>query len=118
MICSGFGNIIYNKEPLVKYRRHGNSVTAEGKNNLELLTWRIKKFFVGDSLRQIKKQLIEYQNLYANNLKDEDKKLLKLFTNEKYSLINAIKKTFYPKRFRRKIIDEIMLRCIFLIGKL
>ena len=38
--------------------------------------------------------------------------------NKKYNFINALKKTFYPKRFRRKLIDEISVRILFLIGKL
>ena len=61
---------------------------------------------------------MEYSNLYRDNLCKEDKKVLDLFNNKKYSLKKALKKTFYPKRFRRKISDEIMVRILFLIGKL
>ena len=118
MICSGFGIVIYDDKPEVKYRRHSQSVTVEGKGFLEFQIWRIKKFFIGDSLKIIKKQIMEYSNLYRDNLCKEDKKVLDLFNNKKYSLKKALKKTFYPKRFRRKISDEIMVRILFLIGKL
>lgn len=118
MICSGFGEIVYDSESLVKYRRHGKSVTAEGKNFLEIFFWRVKKFFVEDSLAIIRKQLREYEHLYGKELSLENQKLLSLFTNEKYYLIKALKKTFYPRRFRRKWIDEISVRILFLIGKL
>lgn len=118
MICSGFGKIIYDDNSLVKYRRHNKSVTVEGKSKLELLIFRIKKFLVGDSLNQIKKQIREYEKYYSNKLNYNDRKLLKLFTNKKYSFINSIKKTFYPKRFRRKLTDEICVRILFLFGRL
>lgn len=118
MICSGFGEIIYDDKSLVKYRRHNKSVTVEGRSKKELFIWRVKKFLVGDSLKQIKKQLQEYENLYADRLNMEDKQLLKMFTKEKYNFIIALKKTFYPKRFRRKISDEIAVRILFLFGKL
>ena len=118
MICSGFGEVIYDDKSLVKYRRHNKSVTVEGRSQKELFIWRVKKFLVGDSLKQIKKQLKEYENLYQDKLSSENQKLLKLFTKEKYSIITALKKTFYPKRFRRKFIDEVSVRILFLFGKL
>lgn len=118
MICAGMGKITYDEKPLVKYRRHTKSVTAEGKNFIELQVWRIKKFLKSDNLKKIKKQLIEFESYFGSNLKEEDKKVLNLFTNEKYNFSKALLKTFYPKRFRRKISDEILLRILFLIGKL
>lgn len=118
MICSGFGEIIYDDKSLVKYRRHNKSVTVEGKSKLQLFIWRVKEFLINDSLKQIKKQLQEYEKLYSNNLTEKNKKLLKLFTNEKYNFLIALKKTFYPKRFRRKFIDEISVRILFIFGNL
>ena len=118
MICSGFGEIIYDDKSLVKYRRHNKSVTVEGKSKFELFMWRVKKFLFGDSLKEIKQQLQEYQKFFNDKLKEDDKKLLNMFTKENYSFKCSIKKAFYPKRFRRKISDEIMLRIMFIIGKL
>lgn len=118
MICSGFGEIIYDDKSLVKYRRHNKSVTVEGKSPWELFKWRVKNFFVEDSLKEIKMQWIDYKNFYYNKLNEKDKKLLNLFAREKYNFLIALRKTFYPKRFRRKIADEISVRFLFLIGKL
>lgn len=118
MICSGFGEIVYDDKSLVKYRRHNKSVTVEGKSKIQLFVWRFKEFLIGNSLKQIKKQLQEYEKFYSDNLTEENKKLLKLFTNERYNFLTALKKTFYPKRFRRKIIDEISVRILFILGKL
>lgn len=118
MICSGFGEIIYDDKSLVKYRRHNKSVTVEGRSKVQLFIWRVKEFLVGDSLKQIKKQLQEYDKFYSGNLTEENRNLLKLFTNEKYNFGVALKKVFYPKRFRRKFVDEISVRVLFLFGKL
>ena len=118
MICSGFGEIIYDNKSLVKYRRHNKSVTVEGKSPIQLFIWRVKKFFIGDSLKQIKKQWIDYEKFYSDRLDSENKKLIKLFAREKYNFFIALKKTFYPKKFRRRFVDEISVRILFLIGKL
>lgn len=118
MLCAGLGNMVYDKESLVKYRRHTTSVTAEGKNFVQFQIWRIKKFILNDSLKLIRKQLIEFGNIYIDKLDKENQKLMKLFMNEKYNFLNSIKKAFYPKKFRKKTIDEILLRIIFIIGML
>ena len=118
MVCAGMGNIVYDEKPLVKYRRHTKSVTAEGKNFFELQMWRIKKFLKSDDLKKIKKQIKEYDKYFEADLNKENKEVLKLFTNEKYSFINSMHKFFYPKRFRKKISDEILLRILFIFGKL
>ena len=118
MICSGFGEIVYDDKSLVRYRRHNKSVTVEGKSKIQLFVWRVKEFLIGNSLKQIKKEIQEYEKFYSDNLTEENKKLLKLFTNEKYNFLTALKKTFYPKRFRRKMIEEISVRILFILGKL
>lgn len=116
MLCSAFGELYYDDKSLVKYRRHTKAVTAEGKSFIELQIWRIKKILFGNMLKTIKEQIKEFYKIYGEELKEEDKKIIKLFVNEKYSFTNSIKKCFYPKRFRRKIVDEILLRIMFLCG--
>lgn len=116
MLCTGLGNIVYDDKALIRYRRHTSSVTVEGMNFIQFQIWRVKKCFFGDMIKDVKKQIIEFGNLYNNNLKEDDKKVIKLFMNEKYNFVNAVKKVFYPKRFRKKLTDEIFIRMIFMIG--
>ncbi len=118
MICSGMGEVIYDRVPTLKYRRTGKNVSPAGKGFIAFQIWRIKKFFINDYFSNVKQELIEFEKLFGNQLKQEDEKLLTLFTNEKYNFLNSMKKVFYPKMFRQKFIDELMLRFVFLIGKL
>ncbi len=116
MLCSGLGKVIYDTTPVLKYRRHDNNVSAGGMNFIKFQIWRIKKFFVNGYFKNVKEQLKEYETLYGNKLSKENQKLLKLFTNTSFG--NWFKKVFYPKMFRQKLTDEILLRIIFVIGKL
>lgn len=117
MICSSLGEVKYVPKALVRYRRLNNSVTAEGRGIIAVFKWRIKKLLVGGGLKKFKTQILDFKELFYDELDENKKDLLDLFT-EKYSLINAIKKCFYPKRFRRKILDEIIVRILFLFGVL
>lgn len=118
MICSGIGEVIYDKVPTLKYRRTGKNVSPGGKGFIAFQIWRIKKFFVNDYFSNVKDEIIEFEKLFGDKLSAKDRKLLSLFTNKKYSFVKSMKKVFYPKMFRQKLIDEIMIRFIFLIGKL
>ena len=62
--------------------------------------------------------MINFKKTYYNNLSDENKKELDLFSNEKYNFFRALKKVFYSKKLRSRAIDDIMLRVLFLIGVL
>ena len=117
-ICSSMGNVIYDKTQTLKYRRTGNNVSAGGKSFIAFQIWRIKKFFFNNYFKNVKEEIIEFDDKFSNKLNAKDKKVLGLFTNKRYSFIKSMKKVFYPKMFRQKITDEIMIRFMFLIGKL
>ena len=114
MICSGMGKVIYDNESLVKYRRHNKSVTVEGKSKIQLFKWRIKEFILGESLKEIKGQWIEYKSLFYDRLNEEDKKILDLFCDKK----RIMKKVFYPKKLRRKKLDDLSVRLLMLFRML
>ena len=73
---------------------------------------------MNDGIKDIKRQMLNYKKIYYNKLSDQDKKELDLFSKEKYNFLTSLKKMFYPKRLRSRIIDDIMLRILFLIGVL
>ncbi len=118
LLCIGLGNVAYNNVTTVKYRRRKENATSEGQGYFRLLIWRVKNLLFNDGIRDIKQQMINFKDYYYYSLSDENKKILDLFANEQYSFLNVIKKTFYPKKIRRNIFDDFMLRIIFLIGVL
>ena len=60
----------------------------------------------------------EVRKLYDNDVNLEGDLCCSILQiRDKYSF-DAFKKVCFPKRLRERVIDEIMLRCIFLIGKL
>lgn len=118
LICIGMGNVAYSDTTVVKYRRMKTNATVEGQGYIRLFIWRIKNLLMNDGIKDIKRQMINYKNTYYDELSDENKKVLDLFSKEKYNFFRAIRKTFYPKKLRSRLIDEIMLRVLFLIGVL
>lgn len=117
MLCAGLGEVIYDNTPTVKYRRHSSNVSPGGMGFIKFQAWRIKKFLVNDYFKQVRKQIKEFYKLYGSELSDDNRRELKLFADDK-RFVNALKKLFSIRLYRQKISDEMMLRVMFLIGKL
>lgn len=118
LVCIGLGNVAYDNVTTVKYRRRKENATSEGQGYFRLLIWRIKHLLVDDGMKDIKQQMINYSDYYYYQLSDEDKKTIKLFTETENSFSLVMKKFFYPKRYRDNVLDDIMLRIVFLMGVL
>lgn len=114
MVCSGLGKVIYDPRSLMKYRRHGNNITPSAQDKIKLVVWRIKHFFIDGHIKDIQAMIQEYSDMYADQLCEENKKILEMLT--KRNINTALKKIFFPKMFRQNIPDEIMLRGLFLFG--
>jgi rhamnosyltransferase len=118
ILCVSLGNVAYDNVTTVKYRRRKENATSEGQGYFRLLVWRFKHLIFGDGMSNIKQQMINFKDYYYYELSDENKKILDLFSAEGYDFKRALQKAFYGKRIRRNLIDDIMLRVIFLIGVL
>ena len=118
LVCIGLGNVAYDNVTTVKYRRRKENATSEGQGYFRLLAWGIKHLLVGDGMKDIKQQMINFREYYYYQLSEENKKILKLFSEKENSFSLVMKKFFYPKRFRDNLLDDIMLRIIFLMGVL
>lgn len=119
MICAAFGRVLYDREYCaVKYRRLEQSVSPGGKNFIALQVWRFKKFFINDYFSKIRGQLQEFGKFYYEKLSQEDQQVMKLFLKRKYTLVYAVKKTVYPVWFRQGLVEELMVRVLFLTGRL
>lgn len=118
LLCIGLGNVEYNNVTTVKYRRRKQNATSEGQGYIRLLMWRIKNLLFKNGMKDIKQQMLNFKEIYYNDLTEENKKIIDLFSNEKYNFFIALKKAFYPQRIRRSLIDDLMLRIIFILGVL
>ena len=116
MICAGMGNILYNDETVVKYRRFQKNATAEGQNAFQVLLWRIKHLITNSGMKDIKIQQQEYKKMFYDRLPEENQRILDIFVQEKYNFFKSLKKAFYPHKIRRKLIDDLMIRILFVFG--
>ena len=118
ILCIGLGNVAHDDVTTVKYRRMKKNATSEGQGYFRLLIWRIKNLVLKNGIKDVKRQMLNFKEIYYNDLTEENKKILDIFANEKYNFFLDLKKAFYPKKIRNKLIDDFMLRIIFILGVL
>lgn len=115
--CAACGIVLYDSEPGAEYRRHENAVTNNTNPSSKLKRY-LKEantvFFQNENYEHIR--LIINYLLNTKGLLVNDRKFLELFSD--VSPLKQIKKVFYPRRYRKFLLDEIGYRFVMLIGKI
>ncbi|MCR4590441.1 MAG: glycosyltransferase [Lachnospiraceae bacterium] len=119
MCCTAFGSACYDPVPCALHRRHENAATPEAKTFAQIQRHRIKHFFFSDEgFRFVRDGLNEFYDVFRDRLPPGAHKTLSFFLNSPPRPLSGIQKAFYPKRLRYEFFDEILLRLIFLFGRL
>lgn len=113
---AGCGKILADDQAYAMYRRHGTTVTSD-MSLLGTMKWRMRKFIKGRGLSEYKNAIKDIKIVFYDKLSEEDKKLVDLFASDKY-FKNVLKRVFYSHRLRKKAMDEVILRLLFLANML
>lgn len=113
-LCSAFGEIVYDDRVCALYRRHGKNHSQDSFDFIRFQWWRFKNFWLDSKFTEYQTFLREFYRFYADRLPPEQRSALQLFQSRGH----ALKKACYPKRLRSTVLDEIILRTVFLMRKL
>ena len=113
MIVAAFGKYYMSDEVDAVHRQHNNNTSP---------LYFLKK--IPDGLKLLKGDDIytrnarEFYHLFRDELDEKQKEICELFLNEKYHVVTAFRKAFYPKRWNPQIKVELVLRMLMLVGKI
>ncbi|MGN0482391.1 MAG: glycosyltransferase [Lachnospiraceae bacterium] len=111
------GKVIYDPRSSAAHIRHPDAVTAGDAGNGSLLTHFLKEELFGEQPKKEKQALVYFAQVFSKQLSKEQKQLLHIFT-EKNTPVRWLKKVFYPKRLRTRVVGEVALRLLFLFGRI
>ena len=118
--CAACGEVYYNSNPSAKYRRHDTAVTnaSNPSGKLGRYLGQIKEIFLSSNSFEEQRNILPYvKENYLLDIKGENLSLVLLFTSKK-TILTQLKKTFWLKRYRKKIVDELGYRMAFAIWKI
>ena len=124
-----FGEVYYDNESYILYRQHGSNTSGAMINKNNLFRYRLQQLFKprGEIYYQASNFLTVFGNndLSSNNqdidlpkISIENMKLIKDLLKSRQKFLYRIKLTLTSKLYRQKVLDNIILKFIILIGKL
>lgn len=118
MLCSAFGEIIFDRKSCAKHRRNPGAYSAESIHFWKTQKERFRELFLNDGFTYIHTVMQEFYDTYRGKLQKDDEAALSLLVDMSRRPSHVLKKVFFPRRLRYEWKDEIMLRLVFLIGRL
>lgn len=115
LLVAAMGTVIFEKEPSVVYRQHGNNVVGCEKNKIKLLIARCRRCLRNDN--EIGKQLKGFYTSYQKEIPDVYRKELKRFLEYQSSLKKRFIYIFTSKIYRQTIMETLVFKCLYLLGK-
>lgn len=117
LICIFLGEVVYDFEPHINYRQHGNNVvgTYLGKKSLRLYIKRVRRLF-NRQLQPRYNNAVNFLEQYEDLLKQEDIKRIKLITSYKDNLVNRARLLFNKEICSSSFSRDIRYRMLILLG--
>lgn len=113
-----FGKVIYDSRIGAQHIRHEQAVTSEDAGNKNLLIHFIKNELMGTAELEVKRGLQYFYEEKKEQLAEKDKRMLQIFVKEKCGFTGWLRKVFYPRRLRPRLMGEVAIRILFILGRL
>lgn len=112
LVASALGEVFFDSNPSLYYRRLTTSVSPTGSNPINLLKYRINTFLKSDGLSRISNQIAHFSATYKEDLTQRQIDVLNTFMQG-----SRLSMATFPERLRGTIAGELALRILFLLGR-
>jgi len=119
LVVSALGEIIYDERVSIKYRLHEENVVGAATSFCNEYKNKLKRFFSSNKTGTLalSYQTEEFYNLYVDELKEKDKKLLAKILTGKFSIRMRIGLVLSGRIWRQSLLDNLILRLLFLLNR-
>lgn len=118
LVVSAFGKVVYDDQPVIKYRQHGENVVGAAHGKLRLIFNRIKRIARGrkDGIFFMSVQAKELLRCYGDMLDSSKAELLMLVVGGKKSFPKRLRLVFSRSFRRQSLLDDLLLRLVILFN--
>ena len=110
------GKVLFANEPFTKYRIHDMNTVGYGKNKIEWIKERLRRFKKGVG-SSITSQITYFYELNKNSIDDDIKKEIELFIKSNNCFFKRLIFVFKTKLYRQKKIETFLFKVAYLFGK-
>lgn len=119
LVLTAFGKVHFDSKPTIKYRQHNSNSIGSASNFIEDCHRRFLRFFKPkkSGVFLIAEQAKAFIDCYGHIMTDDLKNQVRLLVPGSKSFLNSFNLLFFSPFYRQKIIDNFILRVMFLIRR-
>jgi hypothetical protein len=122
LVVSAFGQVVYDSEPGILYRQHGNNQVGQGVGFLARQKKRLQRFLKTGHVRGITQQAELFERLHAHDLLtpwgEGATVQLERFLGRNDSLAKRLGYAVAPDAWRQAWYDNLLLRLLILFNRI
>ncbi|WP_313638957.1 glycosyltransferase family 2 protein [Paenibacillus sp.] len=115
LCISAFGNVYYDEKPTIYYRQHLNNVVGGHQSIFQLLRSKWKSFRKHSGQKLLKRQALEFERLYSDQLDSAKLHQLQLFTQPRPTLSTRIQYIRNSNLYRQSKAENLLFKFLILI---
>lgn len=117
LLAAGFGRIVYDPVPRIKYRQHPENLVGGSAITLKILSARTARFFrLGSRFLGYFDQAAEFHRIYGDLLASHERELLQDFLKSKDSVRSRFRYALRMRVRRQSALDNAVLRLLIMLG--
>ncbi|MFC7679247.1 glycosyltransferase family 2 protein [Paenibacillus sp. GCM10028914] len=116
LLLSAFGKVIYDPEPSMMYRQHGNNVVGGSNSLVGKLKNKLNSFKKHTGKELLLIQATEFRRIYDEQLKHEKREQLDLFLASRPRMIDRFKYISRSKLHRQSRSESLLFKFLIIIG--
>lgn len=117
LYCRCAGKVVWDVKPTACYRRYGENASPQelqGGNRFTHFLWRVRTFLLQSGRDRVYDRFREFYDAYYDILSPGDRKTFELYLEPG----SRLRKTAYMGRYRDSLVEDMLIRGLFLLGKL
>ncbi|MFL1676655.1 glycosyltransferase family 2 protein [Paenibacillus dendritiformis] len=116
LIVSAFGHVVYDSDPSMLYRQHGNNVIGGSNSPLSKVQQKLRSYLKHKGKHFLHHQAEEFYKVYGQLLDGEKKDQLEMFLAPRKQLLRKLKFLRKSKLYRQSVLEQWLFRILIVFG--
>lgn len=118
LVVAAFGRIVYDPEPAILYRQHGENAIGVGASPLARLMGKVRRQLGGGSGDALARQGEAFRRIHGPYLAAAERAMLDAFLDSRGHLVDRLRFASAGLVYRQAALDDWAFRLLYLMGRI
>lgn len=116
LIVSAMGHVIYDSNPSMLYRQHGNNVVGGSNSVISKIRQKFRSFIKHRGKYMLRRQAEEFHRVYGHLLNKEKKSQLEMFIAPRKNVYQRVKYLRRSQLYRQSLLEQCLFKFLIISG--